>query len=275
MRARSTVRVARITRPNAQRGSGVDSPFCHQAAELAASPTRSRRLRDLTGGWPRFCGQTSGSRQVSRGISKLLLMTRSRAAQRVLDAAMREFANRGVATTTVADIERAAGLTPGAGGIYRHFTSKIELLETGVREALANLEALEQHFYGEELALRDFLTLYVRGGLTALRNHRSLIRLFYRDLSAFPELFEEAKQRLVWVGTADLATRLRLEVKERRAGRRSNIDFDAVAAIFAGAVVDVVVIEALLDTPAPVDDDRFVSAWVDTLATYLDQGATS
>ena len=183
---------------------------------------------------------------------------------------MRRFSEEGVKATTVSDIEREAGLSPGAGGIYRHFGSKVELLETGVRDALDNLGTTEEQFYGADFDLRDFLTLYVRGGLVVLRHHRPLLRLLYRDLAGYPDLFEETKRRLVWVGTAEFAKHLREYAAPMQTAE--DIDFEGVAAVFAGAVVNVAVIEALLDTPAPVDDDRFVSAWVDTLASYLDPG---
>jgi hypothetical protein len=33
------------------------------------------------------------------------------------------------------------------------------------------------------------------------------------------------------------------------------------------------VLEAILDVPSPVDDERFVAAFVDTLSTYLESEA--
>lgn len=43
---------------------------------------------------------------------------------RILDAAMDLFLERGIGGTTVSDIERAVGLAAGTGSFYRHFPSK-------------------------------------------------------------------------------------------------------------------------------------------------------
>ncbi len=55
--------------------------------------------------------------------------------ERLLSSTLELFAQRGYAATTVADIESAAGLSPGSGAMYRHFSSKEDL---GV-EVLTNL----------------------------------------------------------------------------------------------------------------------------------------
>ncbi|MHB8320340.1 MAG: TetR/AcrR family transcriptional regulator [Acidimicrobiales bacterium] len=52
--------------------------------------------------------------------------------ERLVGAAAALFADRGYAGTTIAEIERAVGLTPGSGGLYRHFSSKEELLLAAV-----------------------------------------------------------------------------------------------------------------------------------------------
>jgi AcrR family transcriptional regulator len=44
--------------------------------------------------------------------------------ERIVDEAMRLFSEHGYTATSIAKIEAAVGLTPGAGGIYHHFASK-------------------------------------------------------------------------------------------------------------------------------------------------------
>ena len=53
--------------------------------------------------------------------------------QRIIAEAMRLFGEQGYAATTVAQVEAAAGLSPGSGSLYRHFPSKRALLAEGVR----------------------------------------------------------------------------------------------------------------------------------------------
>src|ERR1700677_4160546 len=52
--------------------------------------------------------------------------------ERIVDQAMRLFSENGYSGTSIAKIEAAAGLTPGAGGIYHHFKSKEALLAAGI-----------------------------------------------------------------------------------------------------------------------------------------------
>jgi AcrR family transcriptional regulator len=52
---------------------------------------------------------------------------------RLLEAALGIFAKQGYAGTTVSELERAVGLTPGSGALYRHFDSKEALLLAAVR----------------------------------------------------------------------------------------------------------------------------------------------
>lgn len=49
--------------------------------------------------------------------------------QRIVEAAQRLIKDKGFRRTTIADLERAVGLRPGGGGLYRHFASKDEVLE--------------------------------------------------------------------------------------------------------------------------------------------------
>lgn len=54
----------------------------------------------------------------------------------VLDVGLRLFAERGYNATPVSEIEKALGMRPGGGGLYRHVPSKQALLEQAVERAL-------------------------------------------------------------------------------------------------------------------------------------------
>src|ERR1700735_4060925 len=70
--------------------------------------------------------------------------TPSTTRQRIADEAMRLSTGPGYTATSIAKIEAAAGLTPGAGGIYHHFASKEAVLAAGIERQLARLGALRQ-----------------------------------------------------------------------------------------------------------------------------------
>jgi AcrR family transcriptional regulator len=63
-------------------------------------------------------------------------MNRVNTRDRIKEAALPLFAERGFAATSIAAIETAAGLAPRAGAFYRHFPSKEALLEELARERI-------------------------------------------------------------------------------------------------------------------------------------------
>src|SRR4029450_452257 len=62
---------------------------------------------------------------------------------RILDAAMILFGERGYRGTTVGAIEQAAGLAPRRGGLYRHFPSKQEGFTPGVSPHPSQFRSVE------------------------------------------------------------------------------------------------------------------------------------
>jgi AcrR family transcriptional regulator len=198
---------------------------------------------------------------------------RSAAAQRIVDEAMRLFGEKGYAATSVGDIEAAAGLTPRASGMYRHFPSKRAVLEAGIADqldAMDELRRIEDPIDDPQIDARQWLTLMARVGLVQLGHQAPLIRLLYRDLHAFPDLLETTKERLIRAGYRDFAGRLRAAAK---AGRLPDGDFEAAAAVAVGAVVNYGVFLSILgEPPGGVDEDRFVASWVEMVLGLLRGG---
>ena len=64
-----------------------------------------------------------------------------RTRERILDVALDLFAEEGYSGTTVTEIERRAGLSPGSGSFYRHFPSKEEVLRAAVAREVERLRA--------------------------------------------------------------------------------------------------------------------------------------
>src|SRR5271167_4692722 len=99
--------------------------------------------------------------------------------ERIIDEAMHLFSQHGYAATSVAKIESAAGLTPGAGGVYHHFDSKEAVLAAGIERQLARLTALRdiRRVLGELGDLRAELTLTARYILAELDSESELLRI--------------------------------------------------------------------------------------------------
>lgn len=99
--------------------------------------------------------------------------------ERLVAEAMRLFGEQGYKATSVAQIEKAAGLTPGSGGLYHHFRSKEALLEAGIdrqldrRRAMRDIRAL----FGGLGDLRNELTMMGRYLLTVLDEESQLLQI--------------------------------------------------------------------------------------------------
>src|SRR3954465_11429512 len=100
------------------------------------------------------------------------------ARSRVVAAAVECFASKGYAATTIADIERAAGLSVGAGGTYRHFESKRAIMEAVLDRVL---DAPDEEIAppGDDVeAIAHEMLDYMR---------TDLLRIYLRDLDEFPD----------------------------------------------------------------------------------------
>lgn len=177
---------------------------------------------------------------------------------RILRAALKCFAEKGFSATTITDIEVAAGLSPGAGGTYRHFPTKRAILEAAIDAELAlNDDVLAPIPTSLEGAARD--------GLEQLDHQRDLARVLFRDLDKFPELQRRVVERLVQ-GPYRL-------VAERTAAVAPRIDAEAVAVIMVGALVNVKVIEAMVGaTPGGVSEERLIATWARMYELMIREG---
>ncbi|MFE5807723.1 TetR/AcrR family transcriptional regulator [Streptomyces sp. NPDC056491] len=192
---------------------------------------------------------------------------------RVVEEAMRLFGEQGYVKTTIAEIERAAGLSPGSGALYRHFRSKEELLAEGVRSKVAEnaglLVLLGDMQAVAALPLRERLATLARAGLRRLDEERDLNRIVVRDLAAFPELREEVREGEMRRIHAAVAQWLRMQ-----AGPAER-DWDALAVVLVGALSHFWLLRDVFDThPSGLDEDRLVAAFVDLAEGLLQQPAS-
>jgi AcrR family transcriptional regulator len=208
-------------------------------------------------------GTTGRGRPARR--TRARLPTRPEAAastrERLLGAAIRLFAEKGFAGTTVGDIEGAAGLTPRGGGFYRHFRSKQDVLGSGVDAhiALANhtRAALDLLPFGD---LRSELTLVCRWLLESIDQQREVLQVVEREAERFPKLRDKWRAELL--ETLHLAAVGFTRRWSEKTGHPSR-DPEASAVIMVGAAVNYRRVQWTFgEAPLGVSDERFVETWV-------------
>lgn len=193
--------------------------------------------------------------------------------QRIIDQAMRLFGEQGYAATTVAQIEAAAGLSPGSGSLYRHFPSKQALLAEGVRQQIAAGEQLLSFIADPAsfatLGLSERLEVIARAGLRRLDQERDLTRLVVRDLARFPDLLTETGQDEIVpvyrVVAAWLAEQAGSQAPER--------DWLALAAVAVNATTHFWLLGDIFgQDPAGIGEDRYVAALAELWTGVLQDG---
>lgn len=185
---------------------------------------------------------------------------------RILTESMRLFAARGFDATSITMIEGASGLSPGSGGVYKHFPSKRAILEAGIARATESTVAVRADgAYPEGTPLPDALALVIDFGLAELARQRDLIRILFRELDPYPDLLRDLRDRYIQQSYQALAAWIR---GGQRAGAiRADADPLASAAVLMGAFVNVRVLETFLgERPGKLAIGRFRGEWID-LAT--------
>jgi AcrR family transcriptional regulator len=191
--------------------------------------------------------------------------------ERIVDEAMHLFSEHGYAATSIAKIEAAAGLTPGAGGIYHHFASKEAVLAAGIERQLARLGALREirNVLGSLGDLEAELTLTARYVLAELDSESELLRILASDARSRPQLLTSAVEQLVsstftgfatWIG--ERATRS-IPAEEAR----------AIAAFGLGSLLSSRLLRDVLGIPPQVDDGALVDTWVKMMTAALAEPA--
>jgi AcrR family transcriptional regulator len=190
---------------------------------------------------------------------------------RIIDQAMHLFSQHGYAATSIAKIEAAAGLKPGAGGLYHHFASKEAVLAAGIERQLARLDALRE--IRRVLAplgdLKSELTLIARYLLAELDSESDLLRLLASEARSRPELLRTAVDQLVSSTFDGFAA----WIAEQTQSQLSAEAAAATAAVGLGSLLSSRLLRDVLGIPAPVEDELLVETWVALMLSALDGAA--
>jgi AcrR family transcriptional regulator len=172
--------------------------------------------------------------------------------ERILAAATELFATKGYRATSVAEIERRAGLKPGSGGLYRHFSSKDALLVEVVEGYRSRLAALRARLAALRARLGDELEALVG----FLASEQAVVRVG-AELSVLPMAVRQA------FGAAwDEAHQIFAEHFERRGHPSDEARILGVAAL--GELAHYMShLRSFKRAPLDIPVQRYVGAWLE------------
>ena len=187
--------------------------------------------------------------------------------ERIVEEAMHLFSQHGYTATSIAKIESAAGLTPGAGGLYHHFKSKEAVLAAGIERQLERLSALREirNVLGSLGDVRAELTLTARYVLAELDNESELLRILASDVRNRPKVLTAAADELVSSTFTGFATWIGETV-----GRPMSADEAEAMAVFGlGSLLSSRLLRDVLGISVRVDDETLTGTWVQMMAMAL------
>lgn len=185
----------------------------------------------------------------------------------LIAAAAQLFSERGVKATSTGEIQRAVGLAPGSGALYKHFSSKDELLEAVVSAYLDRLDA-ETDEVLDVLPndLESALPLVAAAVGESMRRERNTLRLVLRDLEHRPDLVERVWHSVLVAVPGRFATWVQ-RAKSAGTVRPGSTD---QAVVLMAALMEAHTVRALVDQDfASVLNGTFEEAWVATAARAL------
>jgi AcrR family transcriptional regulator len=190
---------------------------------------------------------------------------------RLLDTALALFSSRGYAATSTAEIQKACGMSPGSGALYRHFRSKTDVLRSALRRGLDRMQKSPSWVEATTPAERlDALASIAAAAHHTISDNADLVRLMLHEPDAAPDMVDE-----LWVRNLAFAHHIMgqaLQASADDAGTEID-DPEAISAVLLAALSYVPIMEVLLGrTPGGIDPDRFRDAWLRLSRTVFTHG---
>ncbi len=189
---------------------------------------------------------------------------------RLLGEALTLFAAKGYAATSVADIQRASGLAPGSGALYKHFASKRELLEAAVAYRIDSIVAAREAYdAGDRRDVEQAVRTAGRLIWDNFKQSEDLLKVMLREPEELGDLDEKTWQVITDNAYQRFADEL---AASNRSGRTSIPDPEAAAAVAIGSLSYAATLQALTGrSPGNIEDDRYFEAWVNQTVSVLAQ----
>ncbi|MGA9493965.1 MAG: helix-turn-helix domain-containing protein [Mycobacterium sp.] len=180
---------------------------------------------------------------------------------RLLDTALVLFASRGFTATSTAELQKACGMSPGSGALYRHFRSKSDVLRASLRRGLDRMRTSRTWRQATTPADRlEALTDVATATQQTIAENADLVRLMLHEPDAAPDLVEELWVRNLAFAHAIMGQALRASAQE--AGTEI-ADPEAISAVLLAGLSYMPVMQVLLGRPpGDIDPDRFRDAWL-------------
>jgi len=186
--------------------------------------------------------------------------------EKLREAALKLFVDRGYAQTSIADIETAAGLAPRAGGFYRHYPSKAALaVEVGEASIIETRRDLG---FDGVLPLGDTraeLVLVARGYARAFERQAPLMALIAEvrhvpEIRALEDRTDEdlAEAFVEWLASKPCAK------------GRSRADLVGLTLQIVGSWTFYLQKRGSAACPPELTDERMLESWADLWTGILD-----
>lgn len=207
--------------------------------------------------------------------------------QRLIDATLELVAARGFDGVSVGDIEEAAGLAPRSGAIYKYFESKLAVLEAGLEQHLASVEAVDldlasppldqspaEQSPADEPSIEESLAeieLLARWLLAELDRERTITHVVEREGDRLPALRERMRE-----GVSDRGYRVAAAfiTQATSSTRDFGADHEALAVLLIGGLINVRRSTWTFGrAPLGIDDERFVSTFTALAQALLDSSS--
>jgi AcrR family transcriptional regulator len=181
--------------------------------------------------------------------------------ERLLDAAIELFARQGYSSTSVADIQRACGLSPGSGALYKHFPSKKALLREATRRHIEQMGATWDEY--KRTRASDTKSALRQGAeqiWANIDNNSQLLRVMFREPEALDEMIDD-----LW--SAVTATAYQRTARALSAAKDAGVsqveDPEATSTVLVAALAYLPILQMLIQrTPGKLDAGRFREAWL-------------
>jgi AcrR family transcriptional regulator len=181
--------------------------------------------------------------------------------ERLLEAAMELFARQGYASTSIADIQQACGLSPGSGALYKHFPSKKALLQEATRRQVEQMGAMgDDYKRTRPTDTRGALRQGAEQIWASIDNNSQLLRVMYREPEAIGGMIDD-----LWSAATSTAYQraARALTAATDAGIARADDPEATATVLVAALAYLPIEQLLIGrTPANIDAQRFREAWL-------------